>query len=324
MVSQPDAAAQTLRARGLRVTPQRRAILAAFRGSSAEHLSADEVHGHASRALPDLGRGTVYATLAEFTETGLLSAVGTPEPVRYETNTSPHAHFRCRVCLRLFDLPEDRRDPSQIHAPGFRVERIEVRAEGVCADCIDYEKGLANGARAISHAGPPVDALAQSVTATMQTASPLGRLLLAATPDGLIRVAFEDHADAVASRTQASSRRGGQAARNHLVQAREKLDHYFAGLMGPLDCAVDWARLEPAGPAALRATQTIPYAGRRSYSDLAVELPARRLGQIMGANPIAIVAPCHRVTRGIQTPRIFVGGPDRREWLELHERRHAA
>ena len=99
----PDAG-ELLRARGLRVTPQRRAILGAFSHGAAEHLSADEIHARAAAVVPELGRGTVYAALAELTELGLLAARGSPEPVRYETNTEPHQHFRCRLCLRLFDV----------------------------------------------------------------------------------------------------------------------------------------------------------------------------------------------------------------------------
>ena len=99
----PDAG-ELLRARGLRVTPQRRAILGAFSHGADEHLSADEIHARAAAVVPELGRGTVYAALAELTELGLLAARGSPEPVRYETNTEPHQHFRCRLCLRLFDV----------------------------------------------------------------------------------------------------------------------------------------------------------------------------------------------------------------------------
>ena len=99
----PDAG-DLLRARGLRVTPQRRAILGAFSHGADEHLSADEIHARAAAVVPELGRGTVYAALAELTELGLLAARGSPEPVRYETNTEPHQHFRCRLCLRLFDV----------------------------------------------------------------------------------------------------------------------------------------------------------------------------------------------------------------------------
>ena len=59
-----DQAGELLRARGLRSTPQRRAILGAFQGGPTEHLSADEVYARAAKSLPDLSRGTVYAALA--------------------------------------------------------------------------------------------------------------------------------------------------------------------------------------------------------------------------------------------------------------------
>jgi Fe2+ or Zn2+ uptake regulation protein len=103
MVSQFDIA-ELLRRHNLRVTPQRRAILQAFHGAADEHLSADEVISRASVAVPEIGRGTVYATLAEFAELGVLASVGHPEPIRYETNIAPHDHFRCRLCMRLFDV----------------------------------------------------------------------------------------------------------------------------------------------------------------------------------------------------------------------------
>ena len=67
MASSTSDVGALLRELGLRSTPQRRAILRAFSSGPAEHLSADEVHARASQELPDLGRGTVYSTLAEFT-----------------------------------------------------------------------------------------------------------------------------------------------------------------------------------------------------------------------------------------------------------------
>src|ERR1700748_467689 len=99
-----DDPAELLRQRSLRVTPQRRAILEAFTGRGDEHLSADEVHARANLAIPEASRGTVYAPLAELTELGILAAIGSPEPVRYETNVADHSHFRCKLCLRLFDV----------------------------------------------------------------------------------------------------------------------------------------------------------------------------------------------------------------------------
>ena len=110
----------------MRSTPQRRAILSVFVGGRTEHLAADEVYARASRLVPELSRSTVYATLAEFSELGLLSAFGTPEPVRYETNLDPHAHFRCHLCLRIFDLIGGHQEPGDISDPGFVVERVET------------------------------------------------------------------------------------------------------------------------------------------------------------------------------------------------------
>jgi methylated-DNA-[protein]-cysteine S-methyltransferase len=257
--------------------------------------------------------------LAEFSELGLLAAFGAPEPVRYETNTAHHSHFRCRVCLRIFDLVSGLQAPEEITDPGFLVERVDTRAEGVCAECNDYDAGLRAGARAISRSGPAADTLAAPGVAAAVLDGPLGPLLLAATPQGLTRVAFEGHGDFDALRAHAASRRGSQAARRHVTDAADRLRDYFAGNTNQVDWVIDWAFLESAGGAALRSTESIPYAGHRSYIDLAGAGSARDLGWMMGANPIPIVAPCHRVTRGIEVPTTFVGGADRRHWLDDHE-----
>jgi methylated-DNA-[protein]-cysteine S-methyltransferase len=319
MSLQSDKAGELLRARGLRSTPQRRAILGAFRGGPSEHLSADEVYARAAESLPDLSRGTVYATLAEFSELGLLSAFGAPEPVRYETNTTHHSHFRCRLCLRTFDLVSGLQSPEEITDPGFSVERVDTRAEGICAECNDYDAGLRAGARTISRSGPTADTLAAPGVATAPLDGPLGPLLLAATAQGLTRVAFEGHGDFEALRTHATSRRGSQAARRHLADAAAKLREYFAGNTDRMQWVIDWAFLESSGALALRSTKSIPYGGHRSYVDFTNAGSARDLGWIMGANPIPIVAPCHRVTRGVEVPTTFVGGSERRHWLESHE-----
>jgi methylated-DNA-[protein]-cysteine S-methyltransferase len=315
--------AELLRAFGLRSTPQRRAILGAFVGGPEEHLSADEVHARASQAMPDLGRGTVYATLAEFTELGLLAAFGAPEPVRYETNTANHDHFRCRLCLRVFDF--DLGQPSDLkRRKGFAIERIERRAEGVCADCAEYDSGLRRGVRAIHSGGLSASPLERGGVAAGEVDGPLGTLLLAASEEGLLRVAFEEHADAQALRALAASRRGSHAARRQLDRASELLCRYFSGQIASIGAAIDWDTFPEDEQAALRAAQEIPYADKRSYVELGADLPAKQLGLSLGENPIPVVVPCHRVTRGVETPQTFVGGPERRLWLLSHEEQHAS
>ena len=273
MSPDPEKAGEMLRARGMRSTPQRRAILSIFAGGRTEHLAADEVYARASRLIPELSRGTVYATLAEFTELGLLSSFGTPEPVRYETKLEPHAHFRCHLCLRVFDLLGGQQDPGDIRDPGFVVERVETRAEGICDECTDYAVGLRNGARAIHKSGPPTDTLLATGVAVSELESPLGTLLIAATPRGLTRLAFDDHADVDALRAHAVRRRGGRAARRYLAEASASLQTYFAGELRCPTATIDWEQLETSAPA-LMATQTIPYGSHRSYSVLDQSLTA--------------------------------------------------
>ena len=321
MSTTPSDVGAVLRELGLRSTPQRRAILLAVRAGAEEHLSADEVYARASRELPDLGRGTVYATLAEFAEAGLLARFGTSEPVRYETNTEPHDHFRCRLCLRLFDL-ETLTATTQSMPRGFALESIETRAEGVCADCAGYQRGLKKGVRTIAAVGALPDPRPKGL-ACLAMAGPLGTLLLAASPVGLVRLAFDDHGDADELRARAARRRGGEAARGHLDRASREVQSYLQGDTIDVRCPLDWDALAVRDRNGLAATSAIPYGDHRSYAALGSERSGYEVGLTMGANPIAIVAPCHRVTRGVECPPVFVGGLERRRWLGEHERRHA-
>ena len=304
---------QLLREHGLRVTPQRRAILESFGDGAAEHLSADEVHSRAAAVLPEIGRGTVYATLAELTEVGVLSARGSPEPVRYETNIAPHQHFRCRLCLRLFDI--DLPGPDTSRLPGsFAVERVTVTAEGVCAECVDYDEGLRSGARR-ARARQTKDLPEAFAAGTVQT--PLGPVLLGATDDGLVRVVFEDHGDAERLEAARRRRRGSRGARDHVAAGREAVADYFAG-RAPGECRIDFARV--AGADTLAAVMEIPRAEQRSYDRLDSPAGASERGQLLGSNPLVLVVPCHRVTRGSELPGEYVGGAERRIALNALER----
>lgn len=254
----------------------------------------------------------------------MLAAFGVPEPVRYESNTTAHNHFRCRVCLRLFDFDGLTAVASSISQRGFLVERVETRAEGVCADCTDYQAGLRTAAQAILTTPPLGDSLHMRGTAVIEINTPLGPLLLAATQRGMIRLAFPEHADARELRDLASNRRGSEAARRHLDQATRELAHYLTGDSRHLDCTIDWATLADHAPDVLQSTLEIPYGTTRSYTDMKVDRRARKLGESLGANPVAILTPCHRVMRGVETPEIFVGGAQRRTWLVAIERRTAS
>ena len=305
-----DAIARTLRERELRVTPQRRAILQAFRGRSDEHLSADEVLSRASASVPEIGRGTVYSTLAELTELGLLTSVGNPEPVRYETNLDPHDHFHCRLCLRLFDVELGGREIESRSLAGYAIESVALRAEGVCGQCHDYERGLSAGAARIRRQATADDAATGELTCCTVD-SPVGELALAASADGVARIAFEDHADFSMLAARARSRRGPVAGRRRLSHLADTLTGYFDGDRGGGQDGVDWRFCTPPMAAALLSVHEIPYGEPRSYERLEGDLSAYDCGYTMGSNPVPLLIPCHRVARGTQRPHAYVGGPQR-------------
>jgi O-6-methylguanine DNA methyltransferase len=308
-----------LRRHSLRVTPQRRAILGAFGGGSTEHLSAEEVHARALRDVPELGRGTVYATLAELNELGILGSVGAPEPVRYETNVEPHHHFRCRLCLRLFDVDIEPPSTAALEKEGYAVEHVTVATDGICVECRRYEKGLEDGARTMADRRLIDDAALASLACSRHE-TPLGTLALAASDTGIVRIAFDDHADFEPLLDRARTRRGGRTARGRLDHAEAAVDSFFAGSELQPDDVFDPDGRPAADDDALEASRVVPYGTTLSYDRLDGDLDPYRLGFAFGTNPMPIIFPCHRITRGNAQPSAYVGGAARREALLQIER----
>jgi Fur family transcriptional regulator, stress-responsive regulator len=125
-----------LRARGWRLTAQRRVIAEALVGEHV-HLTADEVLAGARDALPEVGRATVYATLRELVELGELAEVSTDRgPVRYDPNVGEaHHHLVCRDCHRVLDVTPEPPVLAAEASHGFTIDRVEVVFRGRCPDC---------------------------------------------------------------------------------------------------------------------------------------------------------------------------------------------
>ena len=126
-----------LREAGLRVTPQRRAVLAAFHAGESRHLTAEEVFERARRTLPELSRTTVYNALGDLARAGLLRTVEGFGPARYDPNLDPeHQHFYCLSCGRLYDVHVRGVEGLELlDRDEFAVERKSVLFEGYCPGC---------------------------------------------------------------------------------------------------------------------------------------------------------------------------------------------
>ena len=155
--------------------------------------------------------------------------------------------------------------------------------------------------------------------------TPLGPLLLAATAQGLVRVAFErEDFDAVlAALASRVSPRVLEAPRR-LDEAAVELEEYFTGTRRRFDLPLDRALSTGFREKVQRVLPRIDYGSTRSYKEIAelVGSPraVRAVGTACATNPLPIVVPCHRVLRTDGALGGYVGGLDAKTALLTLER----
>ena len=150
--------------------------------------------------------------------------------------------------------------------------------------------------------------------------SPVGTLLLAATPKGLVRVAYdiEDHDRVLETLSQRISPRMLRAPRRLDAAARE-LDEYFGRQRRVFDLPLDLSLSKGFRQLVQRHLPEIGYGQTRTYGQVAelVGSPraVRAVGTACATNPLPLVVPCHRVLKADGTPGGYVGGPDAKKAL---------
>ena len=155
--------------------------------------------------------------------------------------------------------------------------------------------------------------------------TPVGPLLLAATAQGLVRVAFEREGfDAVlAALASRVSPRVLEAPRR-LDEAAVELEEYFTGTRRRFDLPLDRALSTGFREKVQRVLPRIDYGSTRSYKEIAelVGSPraVRAVGTACATNPLPIVVPCHRVLRTDGALGGYVGGLDAKTALLTLER----
>ena len=118
-----------LRSVGLRPTRQRVALGWILFGKGGRHLTAEMLYEEASRAKVPVSLATIYNTLHQFTEVGLLRQVGVDGSKAYfDTNASEHHHFFVEGDNELLDIPgaEVIVDKMPTAPEGYEIARIDV------------------------------------------------------------------------------------------------------------------------------------------------------------------------------------------------------
>lgn len=137
MKKEANTIVNSLKAKKLRVTPQRFAVYANLL-SRTDHPTADQILGDLNKNAPTSSQATVYSALQALRKVGLVREVLLePGVCRYDANVGSHHHFRCRCCGVIEDIPWETFEPFNVQAlrPGIKAERYEVTVEGICDRC---------------------------------------------------------------------------------------------------------------------------------------------------------------------------------------------
>ena len=134
-----------LKRAGLKLTPQRIAIVRLFAGDES-HPTAQDLFERLRPAFPSMSFATVYNTLDSLAHAGLAGTVRLPgkrgDAARFDPNTAPHHHAVCDRCGAVIDIAAGSLAPTPAagarvrrSAPGFAVRAVERTYRGLCATC---------------------------------------------------------------------------------------------------------------------------------------------------------------------------------------------
>src|SRR5919107_242167 len=190
---------------------------------------------------------------------------------------------------------------------------------------IDIEDRLRDAALDLPVEAPPITERAVEEglldVAYASVDSPLGPLVVAATPKGLVRVSYSEFRgdDEVLEELARRVSPRVLEAPARLDRVRRELDEYFEGRRQDFDVPIDWSYVAGFTREVLRATARIGFGEVSSYAGVAADAGSpravRAAGNALGSNPMPVVVPCHRVLRTGGKLGGYTGGLERKEFL---------
>lgn len=131
-------AIDTLKKTGVRITPQRHAILE-YLIQSMSHPTADDIYKSLESKFPNMSVATVYNNLRVFREVGLVKELTYGDASsRFDFVTTDHYHIICEKCEKIVDFHYpglDEVEQLAAHVTGFEVGTHRMEIYGVCPEC---------------------------------------------------------------------------------------------------------------------------------------------------------------------------------------------
>ena len=261
------------------------------------------------------------ADRAEQPNIGLIAAASVPD--------SDPCDIACEALPARVAGDLGRQDQEWLleHADDCNYCANELRCYDVLGEALEAVGKLTDDPRQLQP--PPLNLPRRDRVWYVRSDSPLGELILAATPEGLREIEFG---------WRTSDREFTERLRHHgidavrlprmddaspdvrpiLERAARELAEYFGGRRSRFDVPLDWGAMPPFQRQVLEATAAVPFGHLETYGGIAKRIgkpgATRAVGNALGRNPIPVIVPCHRVIRSDATIGGYTGG------LEVKER----
>ena len=100
------------------------------------HPTVDMIYNVLSKEIPTLSKTTIYNTMNLFLQKGLVVGLTIEDnEVRYDSNTSPHAHFKCNECGKVYDIPLESQLNQNNTVCDHIVNERHIYLKGTCKKC---------------------------------------------------------------------------------------------------------------------------------------------------------------------------------------------
>ena len=112
------------------------------------HPTAEAIYNKLEKEIPTISRTSVYNTLNLFSRSGLICPISvTGKEARYDINMSPHHHFLCEKCGRIFDLDVECKYQKEGKVEGHVVKEWHSYFKGTCKECRKNDRRKASKRR---------------------------------------------------------------------------------------------------------------------------------------------------------------------------------
>lgn len=110
--------------------------------NSCDHPTAETILIRAKKDKPSINLATVYRNLASLSKQGKILRINVDDGDRFDKTTSPHAHFHCTNCGKVFDV--NAKDiqccyNTVARENGCRIDKVDMVFTGCCKECLEKE-----------------------------------------------------------------------------------------------------------------------------------------------------------------------------------------